>query len=69
MSVCTKRCSSCYFGTTYARMSDGQRICDYILITGHRRGCPAGDDCDKYRKGRRRPMKEAIDWDVMNRRR
>ena len=23
--------------------------CDYMLITGKRRGCPATDDCEKYR--------------------
>lgn len=32
---------------------DGTRVCDYCLITGHRRGCPAGDGCKKreLRKG------------------
>lgn len=24
--------------------------CDYLTITGHRRGCPAGATCTKYRK-------------------
>lgn len=26
----------------------GELCCDYILITGKKRGCPAGDDCDKF---------------------
>lgn len=27
--------------------------CDYILITGHMRGCPPAPNCEKYRKGKR----------------
>lgn len=26
---------------------DGTRVCDYCLITGHRRGCPPGDGCKR----------------------
>lgn len=29
---------------------DGTRVCDYCLITGHRRGCPAGDGCTRKEK-------------------
>ena len=36
-----EKCSTCY----YCDKLHG--ICDYILITGKRRGCPV-DDCDKY---------------------
>ena len=25
--------------------------CDYILIEGHMRGCPIGENCDKYSPG------------------
>lgn len=28
----------------------GELCCDYILITGKKRGCPAGDECDRYKK-------------------
>lgn len=31
--------------------------CDYILRTGHRRGCPA-DQCDKYEPRRKRNAKQ-----------
>jgi hypothetical protein len=29
--------------------------CDYILVTGNRRGCPAGEGCERYIKGERAP--------------
>lgn len=25
--------------------------CDYMLQTGHRRGCPIGDECTQYESG------------------
>lgn len=37
-----KRTSCAYFGTN-------THTCDYILITGKRRGCPAGPLCEKYK--------------------
>lgn len=43
----TKRCRTCF----YFCNNDRHFICptcDYMLITGHMRGCPAGDECDKY---------------------
>ena len=47
MSAMTERCRSCFYYTS----DYGHFICptcDYILIEGHRRGCPAGDECDKF---------------------
>lgn len=38
----SERCRSCLYYTSR------DRICNYILITSHSRGCLAGDDCDKY---------------------
>ena len=33
------------------------KVCDYLLITGHPRGCPPGVGCTKKKTGRRRrPM-------------
>ena len=33
------------------------KVCDYLLITGHPRGCPPGVGCTKEKTGRRRrPM-------------
>lgn len=54
-----KRCRKCYYsgpvdigwGKVYPLYS-----CDYLLITGHRRPCPAGDACTVYspKKAKRR---------------
>lgn len=47
------RCKSCKY-----RGSDcGYGNCDYILITGHMRGCDP-ENCDKYEKGKRLRWKE-----------
>lgn len=47
MSVVTKRCKDCvYYACDYGHFVCP--TCDYYLITGKRRGCPAGDDCDKF---------------------
>lgn len=48
MSVVTERCRSCIYYRTNSTGHSGLPTCDYILIEGHRRGCPAGDECDKY---------------------
>lgn len=47
MSEMTERCKLCL----YYCSCDGHYVyptCDYLLKTGRRRGCPAGDDCDKF---------------------
>lgn len=47
MSVVTERCRACL----YFCSCDGHYViptCDYFLKTGQLRGCPAGDDCDKF---------------------
>lgn len=46
-----KRTSCAYFGTN-------THTCDYILITGQRRGCPGGRLCKRYKplKARKREM-------------
>ena len=46
-----KLCRSCaYRARDY--LSDGNPFCNYICVTGHRRGCPA-EKCTKYRRGRK----------------
>ena len=45
MSVVTERCKGCIYS---GEILFGEPCCDYILITGKPRGCPAGDECDKY---------------------
>ena len=37
-----KRTSCAFFGTN-------TKTCDFILITGKRRGCPAGHLCERYK--------------------
>lgn len=37
-----KRASCAFFGTN-------TKTCDFILITGQRRGCPAGRQCERYK--------------------
>lgn len=72
MSVVTKRCMSCIYYRTNSTGHSVLPTCDYILIEGHRRGCPAGDECNKYvpsvkTKSRgmiRLPVEEAIVFEM-----
>lgn len=53
MSVCDSTCRSCIYSST---VSETEPVtCDYILVTGNRRGCPAGEGCERYIKGDRAP--------------
>lgn len=61
----SKRCLSCnWYGGSYTH------TCDYFLLAGQRRGCPAGDKCTRYkpRTTSRRfwPMDlgEEVDYDI-----
>ena len=38
----------------YSFSLSGALACDYILATGHSRGCPAGTGCDKRQTGKRK---------------
>ena len=50
-SLCdTKTCARCIYSFSLS----GTLACDYILATGHRRGCPAGAGCDKRQTGKRK---------------
>ena len=44
VSLVSKRCETCKYK---GEVLFGELCCDYILITGKKRGCPAGDECDK----------------------
>ncbi|MBP5729540.1 MAG: AsnC family protein [Clostridia bacterium] len=46
--VCDIKCRSCMYASTLSNMSV---VCNYLLITGNRRGCPAGKGCERYIKG------------------
>ena len=45
MSLVTERCEKCKYK---GEVMFWEPCCDYILITGKSRGCPAGDECDKF---------------------
>lgn len=50
---CDARCKTC----VHHGYVSGGICCSYILDEGVRRGCPAGKDCDKYKKGKVRRFK------------
>lgn len=56
VSRCTKRCLKCKHHTTmsggFGTIADSSIGCLYILDKLHIRGCPAGDECDKYDEGK-----------------
>ena len=41
------KCKTCRFRSRTSNVN----TCDYIVLTGHRRGCPAGDECTRYEEG------------------
>ncbi len=47
------RCRRCEYS---GQLGGPLVVCDYLLITGHRRGCPAGRKCTRFKKrtGRRK---------------
>ena len=53
-SMCTKRCLKCKHHTNVTGMiqGEGNIACAYIIDKHQRRGCPAGDKCDKYDEGK-----------------
>lgn len=52
-NLCNEKiCRTCKYGNKHTSTV----TCDYLVITGHRRGCPAGS-CDKYEKGKGRRKK------------
>lgn len=46
--ICDERCRSCMYASTLSNLSV---VCNYLLVTGNRRGCPAGEACERYIKG------------------
>ena len=54
-ALCTKRCQNCIHGSPMPSPNVVPEWgCMYIVDIGKRRGCPAGDKCTKFKKGRRR---------------
>ena len=48
-NVKTYKCSEVGSKCTYMTTCGSQKICNYIEIEGHRRGCKP-EECDKFRK-------------------
>lgn len=48
MSVCSKKCRDCIYASA---IGGDLVVCNYILVTGQRRGCDAGQSCERYIKG------------------
>ena len=52
----TERCRECwYHGWLDSHACSGDVCCDYLLVEGKLRGCPAGDECVHFRPGKRPP--------------
>lgn len=52
MTTCSKFCDGCdYLSRNSSGKNGVRRTCDYILITGSRRGCPAGARCTRRSVG------------------
>lgn len=49
MSLVSKRCEKCKYK---GELLFGKLCCDYILITSKKRGCPAGDECNKFEENK-----------------
>ena len=70
---CTERCRSCgycYIGLDMA-LCRSMPMCEYLLQTGRRRPCPAGDGCTAFRPAeeggeRRRRAAERM-WGAVSR--
>ena len=52
-----KLCRSCIYSC--ASSASATVSCNYLLITGKRRGCKIGE-CDKYEKGKRKKTKNFL---------
>ena len=50
MDINEKYCRTCRY---HGWLGNHALTCDYILITGKRRGCPAGPGCTKREEGKR----------------
>lgn len=46
IGICDDRCRECYYRGTRSKIETP--FCQYIIITGHMRPCPAGENCTKF---------------------
>lgn len=57
----TERCKRCKYHTYISSGDHSSRslACYYIGVAGVPRGCPAGDECTKFEKGK---MRKSQNW-------
>lgn len=60
MDINDKHCRSCKY---HGWLGNHALTCDYILIVGTSRGCPAGPGCIRYEKGER---KKTLDLGILS---
>lgn len=54
--VTSERCRECWYrGWLDTHATAGVICCDYFLVEGELRGCPPGDECTRFRPGKRPP--------------
>lgn len=58
----TARCKQCFYAGYMADVftNQGKVYCNYIGITGERRKCPPGDDCNKFAERTKPTDKKAL---------
>ena len=59
-TLCTKKCTTCKFGTLMTGTNKATPACYYLCITGEPRPCPASDKCTVYEKGPK--ITRAVRW-------
>lgn len=58
-AVCDEYCKGCMYSSKFSSLTMPVELgCDYMFVTGERRGCPAGTGCNKKTVGvnRQRPL-------------
>lgn len=58
-AVCDEYCKGCMYSSKFSSLMLPVELgCDYMFVTGERRGCPAGTGCDQKKVGvnRQRPL-------------
>lgn len=58
-AVCDEYCKGCMYSSKFSSLMMPVELgCDYMFVTGQRRGCPAGTGCNKKTVGvnRQRPL-------------
>lgn len=60
MQVNKEHCGGCKYMGTIGGSGSSPKCCDYLLLTGHLRGCSV-ENCDKKEIGKRNPKRFGFD--------